>query len=232
MRNTLIVFSGKAQSGKTTCSQLFRDYVHYRDLAEKSVDTDKYPYLNTPGAMRVQIHSFATALKDIAKKYFNWDGDKGIYYQTFTKDTGALTLTAGGVTYTPDTVQMPVADRGRTLLLNIGKKFREIRPSIWLDYVINNIKSIDKDTHNTIPDTFFVIDDMRFKNELIEAKTFHTCYSVRVSRTEGALDLDDISERDLDNAEFDFYIDNNGSREDLTNKLAELYNKIEARNGN
>lgn len=199
MRNTLIVFSGKAQSGKTTSTSLVRDIINE--------DKDKHEFPWTAAA----IHSFATALKDIACQYFGWNGSKEIVMRPVT----------GGL----DILEEPIPDIGRTLLLNIGKKFREIRPTIWVDYVINNIKNDDK----IVKDTLFLIDDMRFKNELYLAKTFHSCVSVRITRKDGALDLDDISEKDLDDSTFDYYISNDGTQEELKIKLKQLIKDIETK---
>ena len=199
MRNTLIVFSGKAQSGKSTSAGLVRDIINE--------DKDKHEFPWTAAT----IHSFATALKDIARQYFGWNGSKEIIMRPVV----------GG----RDISEEPVPDIGRTLLLNIGKKFREIRPTIWVDYVINNIKNDDKNAK----DTLFLIDDMRFKNELNLAKTFHSCVSVRITRKEGALDLDDVSEKDLDDSTFDYYIDNDGTQEELKAKLKKLIKDIEAK---
>jgi len=199
MRNVLLVFSGKAQSGKSTSTGLVKEIIKEDEA------------IGELGWNNVEIHSFATALKDIARKYFGWDGSKEILMRPVV----------GGL----DITEEPVPDVGRTLLLNIGKKFREIRPTIWVDYVINDIKNNDK----TVLKTIFAIDDMRFKNELNLAKTFHSCVSVRITRKEGALNLDDISEKDLDDSTFDFYIDNDGSPEELKIKLRNLLKDIENR---
>ena len=47
-------------------------------------------------------------------------------------------------------------NKDRSLLVNIGTKFREINEDIWIDYLINNIKNIN----------YCVIDDIRHQNEL------------------------------------------------------------------
>lgn len=212
MRNILIAYSGKAKSGKTTCSNLLKKYIHEHDLAERLIDGSKYNYLNNPNTFRVQIHSFATKLKEIAHDIFSWDGSK----------ENVMLPRPEGMFDGPD--QIPAPDKGRQLLVNIGKKFREIRPTIWLDYVINNIKKIDQ--NDCVEETLFVIDDLRYRNELNAAKTFHSCVSVRITRKVGALDLDDQSEKDLDNSEFDFYIDNDGTMDELKIKVAKLYQDI------
>ena len=47
-------------------------------------------------------------------------------------------------------------NKDRSLLVNIGTKFREINEDIWIDYSLNNIKNIN----------YCVIDDIRHQNEL------------------------------------------------------------------
>jgi hypothetical protein len=158
------------------------------------------------GNSRVQIYSFALALKDIAEKYFGWAGDKGIYVQPI-----------GGV----DGEDVIIPDRGRQLLINIGQHMRAIRPTVWVDYVINKIK---KDA-STGSDKVFIIDDMRFMNELVLAKTLDACISIRLHR-HSQLEINDTSETDLDDAEFDYYIENNGDMNALKLELSGLFEKI------
>jgi hypothetical protein len=201
MKNVLVVFSGKAQSGKTTASNVLRE------IAKAQLPPNYDFNIHGP----VKIFSFATALKKIAEEYFGWDGDKGIYYgdadkNDFTYETG-------------DRIVIP--DKGRQLLINIGQHMRAIRATVWVDYVINKIKAEGASGTNKV----FIIDDMRFSNELILAKTFDACVSVRLKR-DSELHLDDTSETDLDNAEFDYYIDNNGDEAALKSKMSGLFEQI------
>jgi hypothetical protein len=203
MPNVLIVFSGKAQSGKSTSASLLKQIIDTK-RANENPDINS----NRLGDSQAQIFSFAAALKHIAKEYFGWDGNKDFHTQPeIITDTF----------YQPAIIQ----DKGRQLLINIGKKFREIRPTIWVDYVINKIKEADKSAN----DTFFIIDDLRFQNELALAKTFHTCISIRLQRPE-QLNLNDISEIDLDGTEFDYHIVNDGDMDKLKINLTELLHTI------
>ena len=205
MKNVLIVFSGKAQAGKSTCSNLLKEILDERHRAEAYIKKGKaFPGIRS----NVHIHSFAKALKQIAKEYFGWDGDKQIYMRPVLAR---------------DKTEEPIPDKGRQLLINIGQAFRAIRPTIWVDYVINNIKKHSED--NADEGQVYLIDDMRFKNELALAKTFDKCISIRVSRP-SSLDINDISENDLDDAEFDHYIENNGNMVMLKGTLNVLYDKI------
>jgi len=185
----------------TTCAQMLKTSI------DEQFENDN-PNINSKslGNSRVQIYSFALALKDIAEKYFGWAGDKGIYVQPI-----------GGV----DGEDVIIPDRGRQLLINIGQHMRAIRPTVWVDYVINKIK---KDA-STGSDKVFIIDDMRFMNELVLAKTLDACISIRLHR-HSQLEINDTSETDLDDAEFDYYIENNGDMNALKLELSGLFEKI------
>jgi hypothetical protein len=220
MKNILIVFSGKAQSGKTTASKALKSIIDAEVVVQ---NPDINP--NRLGDSRVKILSFATALKQIAETYFNWDGDKGIYMQPLVppqmvmeniESSRHLSMSRSYLK-----TEEPIPDRGRQLLINIGQHMRAIRPTIWVDYVINKIKN----EGSTGTDKVFIIDDMRFSNELILAKTFDICISVRLRR-DSELNLNDTSETDLDNAEFDYYVENNGSMDDLKAEMSGLFEKI------
>jgi hypothetical protein len=214
MKNVLIVFSGKAQAGKSTCSNLLKEILDERrraDAVAKNGKATPRPHSN------VHIHSFAKALKEIATNYFGWSGDKKIYMKT---KEGIVE--AKDVDYDFE----PIPDQGRQLLINIGQAFRGIRPTIWVDYVINNIKTHSKDNHAGVnSNQVYLIDDMRFKNELELAKTFDKCVSIRITRP-SSLNIDDISENDLDDAKFDHYIENNGNMTMLRGTLNGLWDDI------
>lgn len=179
----VIGLSGKAQAGKTTTAETIRDII-------KEIHPDA----------KVAIRPFAFALKEIALKYFEWKGDKGI-----EKDGRGKVK----------------EDKGRQLLINIGKKFRDIRPTIWADIVVNGIKREIKDgqANNKI----YIIDDMRFRNELKALSEFAPDFvSMRISRPE-ELDIDDISETDLDAVtSWDARVQNDGTKEELKEQLENL----------
>ena len=80
----------------------------------------------------------------------------------------------------------------------------------WVNQTFKNIESEDYD---------FVIPDVRFKSEANEIKK-RGGVIIRVSRSGVVAPNDHISEHDLDNYKFDAIIENNGS-------LDELYEKVE-----
>lgn len=131
--------------------------------------------------------SFATEVKEIAKELFNWDGSKEL--------TGKQ-------------------DTGRQLLINIGCKMREIRSSVWVDYVIHQINKGDKNV--------VCIPDVRFPNELDIIKN-NSGIIIRIEREKGQLTLNDISETSCDNVTFDYTILNEDNIENLKNKVGIFY---------
>lgn len=197
MKNILIAFSGKAQAGKTECAKILEELV------------------KKDGLQFVKI-SFATPLKEIATKYFAWDGSKeniviGVdKNRQFEDGTGS------------DTPETGLAqDRGRQLLINIGTKFREIRPTIWIDLAFKELVEKDREKPEGI---VFCMDDVRFKNELYAMGHFEGVRFVRIVRESGQLSIDDITEKDLDDVVFENTINNNGSIGELARSVEEQYN--------
>lgn len=199
MKNIIVAFSGKARSGKTESSILLKKIIEERNLNFTQL-------------------SFATAVKSIAKYYFGWDGNKDIHKNVYA--TGDIkpdgTFAAEGDV---DIIQ----DKGRQLLINLGQKFREIRPSIWADIVIQQVNELDLGKQEN---TIYCIDDMRFKNELKSLKNYERFISIRINRPNGQLVIDDITEKDLDNTKFDYYIENDGTIADLDQFLRQIYADI------
>jgi hypothetical protein len=200
MKNIIIAFSGKAQSGKTESSKLLREIVE----STNDVSFNKL--------------SFATKVKEIAQYYFGWDGDKEIYTRTYLdgeiKQDGSLAA-AGEVEV--------IQDKGRQLLINIGEKFRAIRPTVWADIVLQQIKDLDIGKPENV---IYCIDDLRFRNEVKSLKGYGRAYFIRINRPAGQLNLDDVTEKDLDSHRFDYYIENDGSVKELKQKIHQIYQDI------
>lgn len=147
-------------------------------------------------------YAFADKLKSIAYDLFFWDGSKDITEEQ---------------------------DLGRNLLINIGNKLRDIRPNVWIDYVMNNIQR-DIDNCKKLPKTrdhipvVSLITDLRYENEanLLKERENENLrvILVRLNRP-GSLHLDTKSELDLDNyKKFDYTIKTrDGDLESLRTKL-------------
>ena len=204
MQNIIIAFSGKAQSGKTESSKMLQEVI-------ESTNDVHFTKL-----------SFATKVKEIAQFYFGWDGDKGIYTKTYLDGDIKLdgSLAEAGQ---QDTIQ----DRGRQLLINIGEKFRAIRPTVWADIIMQQIKDLDTGKPTNV---VYCIDDLRFRNEIKSLKAYGRTAFIRLNRPAGQLNLDDVTEKDLDTHRFDYYIENDGSVKELKQKIHQIYNEIIKKN--
>jgi len=143
---------------------------------------------------------FAGKLKSVAIDLFDWSGDKELYKNA----DGSMDET-----------------KGRGLLIALGQYMRKIKPNIWAAYVKKEILTGTTDPIND--KTIYLIDDIRFKNEMETLKTFgKKLVSIRLSR-ESQLKIDDISENDLDDyTAFDFTIENNGTIAELKDKLRNI----------
>lgn len=101
-------------------------------------------------------------------------------------------------------------ERGRMLLINIGRTGREYNINLWVDKVIDKIKA-------ELP-ALAVVSDWRFKNEfyrMVEVFGRENVITVRVVR-EGIQRIYDPSEMDLDDfQDFDCFVYNNGTLEEL-----------------
>lgn len=149
--------------------------------------------------------SFAAKLKDVAKDLFGWDGDKEVYFNLDKDNT-------------------PVKDRGRNLLINIGQHMRDIRPTVWADYAAQEIDDWIKNSGGRL-DYIFVIDDLRFKNEMAVLEKYNLI-KVKLERPQ-SLSIDDISEKDLDDYnEWDAIINNAGEVSELTDLLDVLIKEL------
>ena len=200
MKNIIIAFSGKARSGKSESSKLLKEIV------QQSNDTKFIGF------------SFATKVKEIAKYYFNWDENKDIHHKVYStgevKSDGLIAV---------DGDSEIIQDKGRQLLINIGQKFREIRSSIWADIVVQQMKDLDLGEPENV---IYCIDDMRFKNEVKALGNYGRLVTIRLNRTNGQLNIDDVTEKDLDAHKFDYYIENDGSVSDLKQNLQQIYQSI------
>jgi len=101
----------------------------------------------------------------------------------------------------------------RQLLIDIGNDFgRKYNPNIWID----NFGSRFRDVEGEV----VIVSDGRFRNEFDYLKGLGF-YQVRILRSSHTK-INDVSETDQDgilDSEFDFIIDNNGTKEDLERQV-------------
>jgi len=57
-------------------------------------------------------------------------------------------------------------NKDRVLLQKIGMKMREIKPSVWIDYLVNQASEVNQSMYNVVVDDVrFINEAKRFKNE-------------------------------------------------------------------
>lgn len=159
-------------------------------------------YLESKGE-RVLVCHYADLLKYICANFFEWNGAKN--------------------------------DVGRKILQHVGTdviRNRENRPDYWVDFIIDILEMFgDEWDYVLIPDT-------RFPNEIykmsgsfddVEKNTVHCVRIVRDNFDSGLSkeQLSHPSECALDDFDFDYYVYNNSSLENLRQKVKFVVDEIE-----
>ena len=106
----------------------------------------------------------------------------------------------------------------------------QLHPEIWVNSLMSEYKAKWVPTGDSVAEEDvslekkypnWIITDMRFPNEL-EAVKKRGGITIRVNRNLEESKNQHESETELDNAEFDYVIDNNGTIEELIEKVREI----------
>ena len=194
--------------------------------------------INKEGYERV---AFADVLKEITAETYGLD--KNIFYNQSVKEAPIKSLPVNPKDEFTKTIAnfmekefrtedgkigCILSDRlywtPRALLILEGSIKRAVNCDFWVQKTFNKIQEIQKNENKYR----FVITDLRYKNEMeslvdIFGDRFVSC---RVNRFE-TVDSTDPSERDLDEAEFDFTIGNRSSLDDFLEEVENLASIIE-----
>ena len=199
----LIGISGKKQVGKST-SGIILDYI-YKYAGEDPAFLS--PYVKEEVIKRIYhtehythyLKSFASVLKSMASDLCNVQGD----YEDgkFKSEIDPIT----GLTH-------------REVLQKIGESMRNtFGDDIW-------IKSLFSEGYDPKYDTW-IITDVRYKNEADYIKDKGGIL-IRINRNTGYND-NHKSEIDLDDYnKFDYIVDNNGTIDQLVDKIVDIYNDL------
>ena len=121
--------------------------------------------------------------------------------------------------------------KDRALLQDVGMSWRNIRPSVWVDYLVKNVANIKA----VNDDVGITVDDVRFLNEgdILRENGF---YIVRLNREttlseENAARANHVSETEMDGIRPDYTIENTSSLENLYSILECIIEEIKAREG-
>lgn len=185
---------------------LTRDHCEDRSLKEA-------PLLHLP-VFTGDAGSMATAL-NYAKEFATETGEKmGKNDTFFTDDFGSTFFIKSGqperLYWTP-----------RALMIMEGTTKRSVHQNYWVDQAILKINAMSKDFKD------FYISDLRYKSEASRMKEEfgNQFIAVRVNRFNFS-SSDDASERDMDDYQFDYVIDNNLDIPDLQRKVDALARQI------
>jgi hypothetical protein len=167
-------------------------------------------------AMRLAVGNKARVGKDTFAEY------------VVRKHGGRVIRIAAGVYETVSRIQEYLGvprEKKPELLQAVGTACRNVYgEDIWVSRALDEIKAAG-------PDENIIITDLRFKNEYRELKKagFTT---VRINRPGRPQDRDPnhISEVDLDDVEFDYTIENDGTLEEFYNKIDFIIETLKSRN--
>lgn len=153
------------------------------------------------------IDSFAKSVKDVCSNMFDFDRNK---LEGFTEED-RLWRETQSEKYT-EMFGSPFTPRDALILIGttIGRK---IHPDIWIETVFNRYeKNINKN---------LLISDVRFPNEYDSIKKKGGII-IRINRTNNSTNLIHESECALDHHTFDYVIENDGTIEELNQKILQI----------
>ena len=111
----------------------------------------------------------------------------------------------------------------RKLLTDLGQGARVYNNNVWVE---STLQHIEKSAYNG---EIAIITDVRFKHELKAIKgDFYTVRVLRPNRqtSPGEEDISEIDLDDVENSEFDKVIINDGTLQDLEDKINEIVRKL------
>ena len=233
-----IMISGYAGSGKDTVANILSkgpncqtlnngSYVIHTNesVSFKNINSLSFNYITK----RI---SLATPLKFIAKELLGWDGLKNeagrnllIFLGDYLGDELTQDFYGFYETRNPGNFRFSSKD-------NSYFKFKDILESLfnkdklfWVKILLNKCLEAQIEIANTSDNrssyrTYFIIPDFRHKKEYYYLKACgHNVKTLRVVRSNKVTPLDTISERDLDDFNYDILISNLSGLEDLTTKI-------------
>ena len=242
----LISISGRKQSGKDTAGQIIQYLTSESNVYPFDLKLD-YSYRSN-----WQIKKFADPLKDIICILINCTREQlenesfkskelgeEWWYWYMKLDGGYPPIILDYLTTTKKELKSYeglelIKPTPRFLMQYVGTNlFRnQLHPSIWVNSLMADYKS-KLSSNNPVDDLDWeprfiypnwIITDMRFLNEM-EAVKKRGGITIRVNRNLEESKDQHESETELDNAEFDYVITNDGTIEELIEKVREILTK-------
>ena len=163
-------------------------------------------------------------------------------YEDIFTASERLSLAAPVKRVARDYFLMPLDYKDRPLLQQIGQKFREIRPSVWIDLLIDNARKLSRSYQKREIRGCLVCDDVRFPNEakrlredgwfLIRLEVDKAIRQERIERTYPDWrthweNRHEISETALDNYAEDWdLVLTNPSIDEVKEAISEFYERL------
>ena len=231
----IIGISGKIGSGKDTVGKILQCLDENLNYNEWTSHNNILDYINSSDVTsNYQIKKFADKLKDIVCLLIGCTREQLEDREFKEKELGEEWLLPKGIGLKQQ-IQMqhlsPLESlTPRKLLQLLGTECgREIlHPDIWVNALFADYKKVMRTNANKEPDLFnmpkWIITDVRFPNEAQAIKDKGGIV-IRVNRDNGTRAIDvnpHPSETALDNYKFDEVIENNGSIEELIEKVKQL----------
>lgn len=203
----LIGVSGKIGSGKDTVTEMIRDY--FRIEYNRNIENRKFAK---------KLKDFAAEITGIPREWFD-DPEKK------NKVLGPEWNINESLLDNKEIVDKPMTLR--ELMIRIGHGCRiQVHPDIWVNALFSDYKDQiphrNKEGNAEYPD--WIISDLRYPNELKRIELLQG-YTIRIERDD-IQKINHDSETLLDNANFDYFIENNSSLEDLRNQVNLTVKKI------
>ena len=193
-----IAISGKANSGKDTISKMFCELIHPFHKYTKN---------------HCKIIAFADPIKNIIKTMYPQIDPLHLFGSSEYRGEIIPGSFVDGV---PLTI--------RRLLQDFGEGCKKYNPKIWIDVFDNKLKKCEKDKINIV-----IASDLRFIDELNYLRE-NGFVLIRLLKPDDVPQMSHISEtqqNQIKDEEFNFIINNDGTLNDLNNKVLEIVNKIQ-----
>ena len=207
----IIGIMGKKQSGKNTIAAMlkwlqFTQGIYPEGIEDNTVDFEAINIIKS----KWEIKAFATRLKLIVSiltgcTLFDLEQEE-------FKNSLVPNFIKGFIMHNNKNKNKPITYR--TLLQCLGTDiFRKYCPNIWVDCLLSSKNK----------DTFWLISDVRFMNEIEAIKTIDpNSIIIKVERENNNQEQPEHSSENLEGLPFDILINNNGTLKELYNQLKEL----------